>query len=1115
MTALGQFSISVEGRSAGPWPRPTAKRLCQLVLLSPGRRITRDLACEELFPKLGPSVAARALSKALSMARQALSLLGEPAASMLQADAANIWARADMPVTVDVEHHEAALKAALDIGPGQRRDETLAAALVDQGVFLADEPYLDWALPTRERLEALRQQARLSLARDRSRGFGRAGEVDVLRAWEACFAADPTCEDAAAALIHNYSAQGHRSLAVTTYERCLRALEDLGVQPSPALKEVRRRPAASAASVDERPPQSAPPRARSWEERRFVTVLAVELSPATPLDCELDADVFSELIRTALAEVVVVVEGLGGTITSISATGVLSIFGAPKGHEDDPERALRAAFRLINSTSPFRNKLSLRAGVESGLAITGVIGGALSHYGAVGEVVRTTTALQAAARPRSVLVGPAARRATEGLFEWGATEEVRGLPGTRQLRASYLGRPTAQASRGAAPLSGGRSSPTVGRQQELDVLSEALRQATGGSGSVVVLVGEPGLGKTRLVSECRRLFMAWVGAASARLPLWLEGRAASYRSAQPYGLYSQLLADWVGAGPEEADEVSLAALSRAVQALFGRKPTDEQLAGLVQIMGLQHPGKLPKAARFGPEAVQNANFAAVRRLISRLLRHGPVVLVLEDLHWADATSLRLTEELVALVKEGPLLLVLTYRPEPAAGALKLQVALSKEAGLIIHRLELKPLAEHSEEKLARALLGEAAPDDVVHAIRRGAEGNPFFLEQRLSSLVETGALRKGDDGDWTLRCDVPAQVPQAIELLVGSRVDRLGQLPYETIVGASVLGVEFTLASLSSVTDLGGDLPSALAELCSAGLFVELNRPGERAFRFRHAIIQEATYNGLAKGRRQHLHARAASALGSAVGEGAKEAAGLLGDHLAMAGEASQAAHYLELAGDDAVSSFGNDEAVRYYRYALDQLMASSIPQMEKVAGVWFKLGQLFLRLRLYAEGRHALQQAGRLFPAASSARAADAYRLLSWIEVADRHRPAAAEALGTAEKLLDASDNKEDEEWARTWIDVQLMRGFYHFYGDPEALGSVLSHARPVVEARGTPKQRADFYTQVGYQRAGGNRFLVDEQVIGCFLRSVAARRRSWSCRRHRNEFRPSWRRLLPLDTG
>ena len=308
----------------------------------------------------------------------------------------------------------------------------------------------------------------------------------------------------------------------------------------------------------------------------------------------------------------------------------------------------------------------------------------------------------------------------------------------------------------------GRWSPTVGRQLELDVLGEALRRATGKTGSVVVLDGEPGLGKTRLVTECRRLFMAWVGAASGRLPLWLEGRAASYRSAQPYGLYSQLLGDWVGASPDEADERAFQALARAVQAVFGHQPNEEQLDLLAHVMGLQLFERRPNAARFGPEALQKASFTAVRLLVSRLLMHGPVVVVLEDLHWADPTSLRLTEELLPLTTEGPLLLLLTYRPEPAAGVSTLQATLWKARGLIVHRLQLGPLTEDAEEELARALLGGAAPDGLVNAIRRGAEGNPFFLEQRLSSLLESGALRKAHDGAWPFAATSRTSFPKAL-----------------------------------------------------------------------------------------------------------------------------------------------------------------------------------------------------------------------------------------------------------------------------------------------------------------------------------------------------------------
>ena len=231
----------------------------------------------------------------------------------------------------------------------------------------------------------------------------------------------------------------------------------------------------------------------------------------------------------------------------------------------------------------------------------------------------------------SVLVGPITRAATEDLFEWGPTAEVAVSGGAKWLRATYLGRPKARLAGHPARRGLVRPVPIVGRERELGLLRESLRHATGGSGCVVVMTGEPGLGKTRLVAECRRIFMGWVGADSGRLPLWLEGRAASYTSAQPYGLYRQVLSHWVGSGPEETDELAWPALERAVRATFGGKADDQSLALLAHVMGLRPRGTGPAAASLGPEPLQQASFAALRGLISRLLVHGPTVLVLEDL----------------------------------------------------------------------------------------------------------------------------------------------------------------------------------------------------------------------------------------------------------------------------------------------------------------------------------------------------------------------------------------------------------------------------------------------------------------------------------------------------
>ena len=223
-------------RTAGPWARPSARRRCELVLVSPGRRIGREVACEALFPGLCLAPAANALSRALSMARTALSALGEGALGLLSADRDHIWAGVDLEV--DFEAHEQDLRLGLSTPPGAERDERLELALGEEGLLLEDEPYADWALRRREGLEMLRQEARLALARDRVRGFGRSGPTDVVQAWQACFSHDPTSEEAASALLRAYTAQGRPALVLGTYRRCHEALESLGVRTSPALEEL-------------------------------------------------------------------------------------------------------------------------------------------------------------------------------------------------------------------------------------------------------------------------------------------------------------------------------------------------------------------------------------------------------------------------------------------------------------------------------------------------------------------------------------------------------------------------------------------------------------------------------------------------------------------------------------------------------------------------------------------------------------------------------------------------------------------------------------------------------------------------------------------------------------
>ena len=904
---------------------------------------------------------------------------------------------------------------------------------------------------------------------------------------------DPACEEAAAALMQAYSAQGLRHLVVRTYERCRAALEELGLRISPALDEVHAaatfEPAAPRApGAPSRAPVQSPARLR--QERKVVSVLFAEVAGPAALTNKLDPEDLCEVVSGVLAGVIAEVEGLGGTVTSVSGGGLAALFGAPEAHEDDPERAVRAAFRALSAKASVSGDGSpaVRIGIETGLAVVGPIGGgAKVEYGAVGEVVGMAASLQSVARAGSVLVGPATRAATEGLFDWGATEEVALGADAKALTASYLEGPKARGLGRHGHLGG--QAPLVGRRAELAVLDSALREAVGGRGSVMVLVGEAGLGKTRLVQECRKRFMAWVGAGTGRLPLWLEGRCASYASSTPYGLYQQLLAAWVGVAPDQDEAVVRPALERALGVVMGNKDLWPLLA---RMMGLAGGAGL---VRLGPEELQRATFDALGSVVSRLVDIGPTVLVLEDLHWADPISLRLSTELAALAQDGPLLVLATRRPDPGPEASSFERSLAT-GPVPLRQVELGPLPEEAEQELASSLVGMGASQEVLDAVRAGVEGNPLFLEERLFSLVETGALVR-ERGTWRLVGMVGAEVPEVLERLVRSRVDRLSPLAQEVARTASVLGSELNLGLLAAVCGTEGNvteeaLGRAIAELCSTGLLQEVGRLPEPTYRFRHALIQEATYLGMLRPERRRLHGRAAWALEAMSVDRLEQVAARLGRHFAAAGEAEHAVHYFEVAGEHAARAFANEEAISSFRSALavaDEDDSGSEVMTRAAGRVWAKLAEVLWRTWRLEEARQAFQAAIRLAGPGDSLQSAHLQALLGKLEGFE-HRYAALTAFDAAEELLGEHPWDKGDAWADVWLEVMVDgRAQLHVDSGELELGlAALTAARPVVEARGTPARRLAFYRCLAYQRARQNRYRVDEEDIANARRALVA---------------------------
>ena len=667
-------------------------------------------------------------------------------------------------------------------------------------------------------------------------------------------------------------------------------------------------------------------------------------------------------------------------------------------------------------------------------------------------------------------------------------------PGAKPLVATYLvgPRPRSVAETGRRRLAA--TVPLVGREAELAVLKEAVQATVAGNGGAVLVVGEPGLGKTRLVSEGRKYFMAWAGAASGRLPLWLEGRCASYASSTPYGAYQQLFCRLLGASLEEGEAVLSPALEAAMQAVLGRDR--EHVPVLARMMGLPPGPDGAHIGRMGPGELQHATFSAVRSFLSRLVERGPTVLCLEDLHWSDPTSLRLTGALATLADDGPLLVLATRRPEPDPGVAELEAALAPDPARPLQVLQLAPIPKPAERCLARSLLGGEVGDEVVKVVCHGVDGNPLFLEERLASLLDNGALGR-DGNSWRLGESDATPVPEALERLVRARADRLSPASREAVVAASVLGEDVAHSALAAVTDLGPELNQALAELVSAGFLTEVRAQPEPLYRFRHTVIAEATYHGLLRSQRRQLHARAGWALEASATDRLEEVAALLGRHFGAAGEDGRAVHYLEMGGDHAAQILANEEAIALYRQALavaggelrpgNAAAATAGPTRSVVAArICERLADILTLVDRFDEARSTVVAGlASLGPEDRLARVRLLY-LLSVIEHQDGDFDAAVAASDAAKGLIGEPRLEDDQELVDLWLGLQLCPNAvsqkfntYDARNQLERGADLIAKVRPLVEARASSLLVAYFYGALALLHMRERRWRVDAQIV------------------------------------
>ncbi len=636
-----------------------------------------------------------------------------------------------------------------------------------------------------------------------------------------------------------------------------------------------------------------------------MTALFADVVGSTPLGERLDPEDFTEVVGGAVRSMAECVERFGGTVSELAGDGLLALFGAPIAHEDDPERAALAGLAIVRESVDYALRLkqerdiegfAVRVGIETGLAVLGPMGGGgRVEYGAMGDSLNTAARLQAAADPGGVVVGPETHRLIGGRFEWGPPRQLE-LKGKAERVSCYpvLRQLTVPEPRAEQE---GLEAPLVGREAEMGRAQEAFKALAEGEGGMLLVTGEAGLGKSRLLAELRRT------CTEGRMR-WIEGRCVSYAESLPYWPFQGVLRD--AFGREGGDQLQ-DTLEAECRRLLGDR-SREVAGALAIVLGLSG------ADRGGsqPELAQQRLHSGFAELLHALAAEKPVALALDDLHWADPSSLALLERLLALTEEARLLIVMAARPDPDNG-----FAAVSERAPADRRIVLEALEADEERGLLAGLVGSSTlPERLERRLLERAEGNPFYLEQLIRSMVDAGALARTDTG-WQFVSDAPTDVPDTVEKVVLARVDRLEPEAQDVLRAAAVLGRRFTTALLDRLVD-GGATASAIEALETADLVRADPGWPEPTYRFRHALIRDAAYGSLLKRRRQEMHLRAAEAMEQLYPDQPDPVVGLLALHWTAAGKDERALSYHHRAGERARLIGSLEEAVEHFGAALE-----------------------------------------------------------------------------------------------------------------------------------------------------------------------------------------------------
>ena len=545
-------------------------------------------------------------------------------------------------------------------------------------------------------------------------------------------------------------------------------------------------------------------------ERRTVTALFMDVVDSTALAGQVDPEDWTAIMNGAFDRFYPAIYRYEGSIARLLGDALLAFFGAPVAHEDDPVRAVRAALDMLEIGREYGAEVrerygvdfAVRIGLNTGPVIVGRVGSDLRYeYAPMGGSVNLAARMQAAAQPSSILISDQVHRFVAPLFDTddAGPVQVKGLSEPVQGYRVLGAKTDPGAVRGLVGL----QSPMVGREAELAALLQLCEAVRAGLGRAALIVGEPGLGKTRLIAE-------WKAAVEedrhqhGTTPHWVEGRCLSYGQGLAYHLLIDLLRSLIGV-PDMAEEPETrAALTALINDLFGEEAL-EVYPYLGHLLSVKLEGEaLERVKPLDPQALQTQYLVALRKLVQAMTTRRPLVVVLEDLHWADPSSTELLVRLLPMVPTVPMLLCLVTRPERDAPGWKLATAVREAMGGGLTEISLGALSDdHSRQLVANLLEIEALSEETRALILSKAEGNPFFVEEVIRMLIDRGAIVR-QNGGWMAGAEIDrVEIPDNLEGLLMARIDRLPDEAKHILRVAAVIGRQFPLRVLEYVLEEG------------------------------------------------------------------------------------------------------------------------------------------------------------------------------------------------------------------------------------------------------------------------------------------------------------------------